>query len=352
MGRRAALRVRERLDKLGASALDWKTLSQRAIAEIESVVPADAWCVASADPSTLLMTDVTGDHLGSELRHFFELEYTKPDFLLQNDLASSDSHVGSLILATGGRPERSARWCELLEPFGYRDQLRGALVAPSGCWGFFSLVRTRASGPYSPAEVALVASLVRRFAEAMGSALTSGVSAVHAGFERLLLVLASDLTVLETSSGAEEIFGSSLRVGAPVPPELLAVAVQARDARQGAGSDDGGRPVTATVRHPDGWLRVEAFPLSGSKALRIGILLEQIRPYEATDLIFKTRGLTPRESEVTRGVLAGRSTQEIAGSLHLSPLTVQQHLKAIFVKFDVSSRRELMASLFFSHLGV
>jgi DNA-binding CsgD family transcriptional regulator len=351
MGRRAALRVRKRLEELGTSGLDWKTLSQSAIAEIENVVPADAWCVASADPSTLFMTDVTGEDLGSDLHQFFELEYTKADFLLQNDLASVDPHVGSLMVATEGRPERSIRWRELLEPFGYHDQLRGALVAPSGCWGFFSLVRTKSNLPYSPAEVTLVASLVRKFAEAMRDALTSDEDRAPGGTERLLLVLADDLTVLETSDGAAEVFGSALHVGGPVPPELLAVAVKARDAMRRASGDARGTSASATVRQPAGWLRVEALPLSGSNASRIGILLEQIRPYEATDLIFRTRGLTSREKQITRAVLAGDSTQEIAQTLHLSPLTVQQHLKAIFAKFDVSSRRELMASLFFSHLG-
>jgi DNA-binding CsgD family transcriptional regulator len=350
MGRRAALRVRKRLDELGASGLDWKSLSERAIAEIENVVPADGWCVASADPTTLLMTDVIGEDVGSDLRHFFELEYTRPDFLLQNTLASADPHVGSLMIATDGRPERSVRWRELLEPSGYGDQLRGALVAPSGCWGFFSLVRTRAGARYSPDEVALVASLVRRFAEAMLDALTNCENRPRAEAGRLLLVLADDLTILETSERATEIFGAALRIGGPVPPELLAVAVRARDAMR-RGGEDGGRSATATVRHAAGWLRVEAFPLSGSNASRIGVLLEQIRPHEATDLIFRTRGLTSRERQITRAVLAGGSTQEIASALHLSPLTVQQHLKAIFAKFDVSSRRELMASVFFSHLA-
>ena len=48
---------------------------------------------------------------------------------------------------------------------------------------------------------------------------------------------------------------------------------------------------------------------------------------------------------VAQGLLTRRSPSE----LHLSPYTVQDHLKSIFEKVDVSSRGELVARLFFEH---
>jgi DNA-binding CsgD family transcriptional regulator len=44
-------------------------------------------------------------------------------------------------------------------------------------------------------------------------------------------------------------------------------------------------------------------------------------------------------------ILRGYSTQQIVNDLHISANTVQEHLKAVFDKLGVRSRRELAAAL-------
>ena len=108
------------------------------------------------------------------------------------------------------------------------------------------------------------------------------------------------------------------------------------------------REQTATlVGTPAGrWLSLRAAPLSGPGGQSDIVVTFDATPRTALSrLALAAHGLTTREEDVALLVLQGASTQSIAVALHLSQHTVQGHLKRIFSKVGVTTRRDLTARL-------
>jgi DNA-binding CsgD family transcriptional regulator len=110
------------------------------------------------------------------------------------------------------------------------------------------------------------------------------------------------------------------------------------------------------------WLRRERRRIDAREQLRIAHeLLEAIgmeafaerarRELVATGLKVRRRGnesrdqLTPQEEQIARLARDGLSNPEIGAQLFLSPRTVEWHLRKVFTKLDISSRRELRTAL-------
>jgi DNA-binding CsgD family transcriptional regulator len=108
--------------------------------------------------------------------------------------------------------------------------------------------------------------------------------------------------------------------------------------------------VHALERAVDGrWVMIEAASLQGNGDGEIAVTLRNAGPGETFDLLCRAYGLTRREREVTGAVLAGLDTRAITERLFISRHTVQDHLKSVFGKAGVRSRRELLATFGVSH---
>jgi PAS domain S-box-containing protein len=76
----------------------------------------------------------------------------------------------------------------------------------------------------------------------------------------------------------------------------------------------------------------------------------QLTDLEVEQLTHVHPHLTPRQAEVLRLLEHGRSTDQIAGELHLSIETVRNHIRGILRALDVHSRLEAVAMARREHL--
>jgi DNA-binding CsgD family transcriptional regulator len=162
-----------------------------------------------------------------------------------------------------------------------------------------------------------------------------------------MLIVDDDLEVLTMTASAER-WLAELSDGCPGLPEAVRSVVGYMKLVHDRDAPEQGIP-RARIRAASGrWLAIYASRTRepGSAAGNIAVIIEEARPSEIAPLIVDAYGLSPREARVTRMVLQGLSTKEIAAEIHLSPYTVQDHLKVIFEKVGVRSRRELVARIF------
>jgi DNA-binding CsgD family transcriptional regulator len=75
----------------------------------------------------------------------------------------------------------------------------------------------------------------------------------------------------------------------------------------------------------------------------IAVTIEPTTTRERLDLFARAHALSNRERDIVQELTTGAATAEIAEHLFLSPYTVQDHLKAVFEKTGVHSRKSLLA---------
>src|SRR5215471_16188453 len=96
------------------------------------------------------------------------------------------------------------------------------------------------------------------------------------------------------------------------------------------------------------WVVLHGASLVSGGSRRVAVIVEPAHPARIYPLLMSAYGLSERERDVTRLILQGSSTSQIAEQLVVSEHTVQQHLKSIFDKTGVRSRRHLVGKVFFS----
>jgi DNA-binding CsgD family transcriptional regulator len=309
-------------------------------------VPFDGLCVLTMDPATHVPTGEIVDNglPAAAMARMAEIELAGTDVNTFAELARAVEPAAGLSAATGGDLDRSMRHRELRGPQGLGDELRAALVADGTTWGALTLLRGRDRPDFAPRDTALVAAVSDSLAEGLRRAtLVETGTAARAERGVGVLVLAADGAVMADPTA--ERWLAQLQESGELPVALIAVACQAR--RIAAGQATPETVARARVRTAAGrWLVLHATTLACPDATTTVVVgpapMDEIAP-----LIASAYGLSPRERAVTRLVARGLATTAIGAELHLSPWTVQDHLKSIFGKVGVRSRGELVARLYF-----
>lgn len=355
MGAHIKQQSQEKIAQLSKQGLDlvtfWRGVSEALARAVPHYISP---CWFTLDPISHLVTS----HYQIEIPEFpaewLAHEYFADDFHKIADIARSKRGISSLHEATGGDPSRSPAWNLYIQPYGGDQELLVALRTRTGeAWGMLGLYREPGQDRFDAEEYRFLLDISPYLAEGVQRGLLIGEASDPEGpLSPGLVILREDWSIESLTPGSEqwlaELPGGDWEARGKLPASVLAVA--GRALRSAQHIDAPGEVAVARVLSRSGrWIVLHGAALVTDRTRRVAVIIEPAHPARISSLLMAAYGLTEREQEVSLLVLQGNSTAEIAERLVVSTHTVQQHLKNIFDKTDVRSRRELVGKVFFSH---
>ncbi|MGQ0680517.1 MAG: helix-turn-helix transcriptional regulator [Actinomycetota bacterium] len=349
--------AQSRIAGLAERGLDLVAFWRECTPLIAKVVPHfQTPCFFTVDPASLLVTS----HYQTELPELPE-EWLAYEYLhgKENDhhsfagVAQSKRGVSTIHEATGGDPSTSYSWRNFIAPYGGDQELLVALRDKGGgVWGMVGLYREPSRPMFDDSEINFMRRIAPHLAAGAQRGLLIGEASDPDGPDAPgLLVLRDDWTVESITSGVErwldELPKSNWLAENALPPSVLAVAGRALRSREDD-SDPGDVAFARVLTRGGRWVVLHGASMVGTDSRRVAVIIEPAHPAKIAPMLMSAYQLTEREQEVTRLVLRGDSTSQIAAALYLSSHTVQQHLKTIFEKTGVRSRRDLVGKVFFA----
>ena len=341
MARPTATRALDRLTELSQRHYDLAGFWREATEAVASQVPY-YWtpCWYTLDPDSLLITSHFHEGLDVFPEEWLAAEYYEDDVNQIVEVVRSERGLTTLHEATGGDPTGTPRWQANIQ-LGGDQELIVRLRVDGETWGALGLYREPGSPMFSKQEEEFLLAASPHLAQGARRALLFGEATDPDWPDGPgLVVVTADGGVVSVTDGAAGWLDLLPRGDGEVPDALRAVAHRAVTHPM--------QPAEARVRAGSGaWVQLRAARFVGED--RVAVIVEPARAGRIFDLVMSANGLTAREREVVRLVLEGRSTAQLAEDLSVSPHTVQQHLKSVFDRMGVRSRRELVAQAFFTH---
>jgi DNA-binding CsgD family transcriptional regulator len=326
------------------SGVDPETLRAAVLPRLRRAVPFDALWWATVDPATLLFTRAYTQEIPDDAGPYFvENEFLAEDVNKWTRLARDAVGVRTLMEATDGRPRDSPRYRDIFQPLGLEDELRAVLRTRGVSWGYLCLHRQSGS-PFTVEERRLIGRVAPHLAEGirLGVLLGAAASAEAADAPGVIL-LGSDASAV-TANAAAERWLDELR--APSATEALPIEVHAlRTQLRHLGSREAAAPRVTVLTRRGRWATLCATWLPVNGELEVAVIIQPATTTDTAPLVMRAYGLTAQERNVAEAVCRGLSTREIALRLRITSNTLQDHLKVIFDKTGVRSRRELTATI-------
>ncbi|MFH5231026.1 helix-turn-helix transcriptional regulator [Antrihabitans spumae] len=331
--------------RLAAQGLDvaafWRECSDVLATAVPNYM---APCWLTLDPQSLLVTSHFDPAVPEISADYLAHEYQRDDVWKMADIARSDLRTATVHEITGGRPEISECWRNFVAAYGADQELMVPLRSRNGTpWATVSLFREPDRPEFSTSEREFLAHVARPMAEGARRGLLIGEAIDREnGMAPSLIVVDEDWKTQSMTPGAHELLQRLPGYGENQLPSVV-TSVAARTL-----NDALSLPAVARVRDSLGvWLTLHGAPMVADGHRRVAVIIEQTDADRLAPLLMDAYDLTEREKDITRLVLQGLSTNDIAEQLVVAPQTVQQHLKHIFDKTAVNSRRELVGKVFF-----
>jgi DNA-binding CsgD family transcriptional regulator len=346
-------RAEDKISRLSKQGLDMVAFWRACTPVLADAVPHYvAPCCYTIDPASGLVTSHFQKAVPEFPAEWITMEYAEDHVMQLTDVARSPSGISTLYEATGGDPSSSPRW-QANMTLGVDQELITALRTRSGdVWGALGLYRQPDRPLFDADEQAFLATISPIMADAVRRALLIGESADPEGPDAPGMIVLGPGWRPESMSPSVEEWLRDLPDGnlaaSRLPTAVLAVA--GRAARSATSTGDRAEVAVARVLTRSGrWVVLHGVPLTAMDNQRVAVIVEPAHPSRIPPLLMSAYGLTQREQQLTRLVLQGFSTIDIAARLVISVHTVQSHLRNVFTKTGVRTRRDLVTKIFFAH---
>jgi hypothetical protein len=305
------------------AGLDEATLLREVADGLRCAVPFEGYCAHTVDPLSGLIANAIPEQVGGEkeVRLFLEHLYFANDVNKYNSMAKSRRPVALLSEATDGRLERSLRYREFMEPFGYGHELRSVFTAGKELWGAIDVLREKGRPDFETREVRLF----RRVAPHLGAGLKAAVLRSQAPTEKSgdgipgVLVLDNGGRVSHYTMAAER--------------WLEELQDPDSDSRWHEGYG------------PSAWREGKGLPAAVWTV--VSALRRALRPETERDTASIPRVCVRAHSGRWLTLQASLSEPHTNG---ISKYTVQEHLCSAFNKVGVRDRQALVKRLFFDNI--